>query len=224
MPTNPKLGQPQKGLIAALLCLAFGIAIFDTQSSRQPSPTAKDASAPERNNKQNNGRQKESEWMAADNWLAMFTLGLVIVGGIQVRLFWVQLRLIGESLIDAKKAADAAEGAAHAAIRQAKVAEDTLSKLERPWIFVDLVQDLRGSPDDEFQEPYALFDIVNHGRGPAIIEEFHGEINSNDLRPGAPLLRDEFHGIIGPGKAMEGCKIECPRGLQIRSCSQSYRR
>jgi hypothetical protein len=36
MPKNPKLGQTQRGLIATLLCLAFVIAIFDSQSSRSP--------------------------------------------------------------------------------------------------------------------------------------------------------------------------------------------
>jgi hypothetical protein len=97
--------------------------------------------------------------------------------------------------------------------RSAAISERALGELERPWIFVELSKDLLGNPDDDIEGPYALFDITNHGRGPAIIEEFHGEISSNDLRPVAPMLRDEFHGIIGPGKAMERCKIYCPAGF-----------
>jgi hypothetical protein len=47
--------------------------------------------------------------------LAAFTLFLVTVGLGQVALFWVQLRLIRESLNDAKIAADAASVGAKAA-------------------------------------------------------------------------------------------------------------
>jgi hypothetical protein len=158
-------------------------------------------------------RQEETWWKRAIDPVAIFTLGLICVGIVQLALFYWQLRLIRTSLAEAKIAADASSAAAEAATRQAKVAEDTLSKLERPWLFVELLQELRGNPDDEFEEPYALFDVVNHGRGPAIIEEFYGEISEAELRPGSSLLRDEFHGIVGPGKAMEACKIHCPLGF-----------
>ncbi len=93
------------------------------------------------------------------------------------------------------------------------ISERTLTELERPWIFIDLSPTLHGNPDDEFEAPYALFDIVNHGRGPAIIQEFHGEVSSAELHPNAPLLRDEFHETIGPGRSMEKCKIHCPLGF-----------
>lgn len=98
--------------------------------------------------------------------------------------------------------------------RSATIAERALTELERPWIFIELVPELRGNQDDEFEEPYAVFDIANHGRGPAIIEEFYGEVTSAELRPDSPLLRDEFHGIVGPGKEVEKCKIYCPRGFK----------
>jgi hypothetical protein len=77
------------------------------------------------------------------NWwndpIADFTLGLVLVGIFQVGLFYVQLQLIGKSLVDAKESADAAKGAAGAAERQAKAAEESLKVLERPWIFGDCI-------------------------------------------------------------------------------------
>jgi hypothetical protein len=192
---NPKLGQAQKGLIAALLCLAFGIAIFDGQLSRQSSPAAKNASTPERADKQNNSRQKESEWMTSDNWLALFTLGLVIVGGIQVRLFWVQLRLIGKSLVDAQKAADASAEAAKAATKQAKIAEATLTQLERPYIFIFGVKGIKQDP--ESQEFFVEYTVANYGKMPAIIEApYIGFVISEKGEPPLPPLMFDGHNLM----------------------------
>lgn len=200
------------GMLLAVAIFATGL-IFGL--SRNFGPATKSPGAGHRGDEKNNSQQDAGLW----NWLTrdasgFFTIWLVVIGGAQLVLFYVQLRLIRESLDDAKIAADAGAVAANAATKQAEAAERALTELERPWIFVDLSRDLHGSPDNEFQDPYALFDIVNHGRGPAIIDEFHGEISSDELRPGSPLLRDEFHGIIGPGKAMEKCEIECPRGFK----------
>jgi hypothetical protein len=134
MPKQPKLEQVQKGMIAGLLCLALAIGVFDGQSLQQSSPAANNASAPERTDKQNDGHQNISKGMASDDWLALFTLGLVVVGGIQVRLFWVQLRLIRESLNDAKLAADAAKEAADAAKTQTEIAQREFISSHRPKI------------------------------------------------------------------------------------------
>lgn len=131
MQKPPKLGQTQKGIIAALLCLALAIGVFDGLSLRPPSPPTNNASAPERADKQNDRGRDVSKGMAADDWVALFTLGLIIVGGIQVRLFWVQLRLIGKSLIDAKIAANAAKEAADAA----KVSAEHIPRVERAYLF-----------------------------------------------------------------------------------------
>ena len=67
--------------------------------------------------------KKEREAKAANEWgltfytglLAIFTFCLVAVGGVQVGLFVWQLRLIRDSLRDAKDAADAAKISAVAA-------------------------------------------------------------------------------------------------------------
>jgi hypothetical protein len=65
-----------------------------------------------------------------------FTAALVLVGAVQLFLFIWQLRLIRTSLDDAKISADAAADAAKAASRQALVAEESLAKIERPYLFV----------------------------------------------------------------------------------------
>lgn len=208
------LSFAQKRTIVLLLSLAVGIAWLDSGASKQPVPATQTQSGQNRTDESGQGH----EWEKLGHWLihdatGFFSLWLVIVGGSQLVLFYVQLRLFRKSLAPAQHAAKAAQEAANAAAAQARVAEHIVTQLERPWIFVELSLDLYGSPDDAFEEPYALFDITNHGRGPAIIEEFHGKIASAELRPDSPLFRDEFHGIIGPGKAMEKCKIHCPSGF-----------
>jgi hypothetical protein len=171
MQKPPKLEQTQRALIAALLCLAFGIAVFDSQSRQSP-PTANNTSSPERTSEQNDSRKKVSEGVTADDWLALFTLGLVIVGGIQLRLFYVQLRLIRESLGDAKKAADAAKEAADAA----KISADHIPRVERAYLFLDLTIDYEFLEGDNTQDTRSTinFKFRNHGRTPAIIKELHG--------------------------------------------------
>jgi hypothetical protein len=75
------------------------------------------------------------------NWLTKdasgFFAGLqAIVAAIQAVLFVYQLRLIRDSLDDAKAASTAAT-------RQAHVAEETLNKIERPYLFVFNVSPLK---------------------------------------------------------------------------------
>lgn len=93
----------------------------------------------------------------------------------QAIFFWVQLKLIRVSLKDTKMAADAAGEAAKASARQAQVAEDSLAKLERPYLFVFNVSRLKAEPweDGEGDSGFYLkttYALANHGKIPAIIE------------------------------------------------------
>ena len=68
--------------------------------------------------------------------LAFATAFLFAAAVGQIFLFFWQLRLIGESLRDAKIAAEAAKESADATKIQAMVARDTLTKVQRPYVFV----------------------------------------------------------------------------------------
>jgi hypothetical protein len=70
-------------------------------------------------------------------YLAAFTLALVIVAGGQIALFFVQLRLIRESLDDAKLAATAAKDGAAAAEKSANIAETAMTSSERAFVYLD---------------------------------------------------------------------------------------
>src|SRR6185437_6462532 len=69
-----------------------------------------------------------SRWFTKDA-SGFFTGLLFVVAAVQAALFIYQLRLIRVSLDDAKVVSSAAT-------RQARVAEDTLNKIERPYLFI----------------------------------------------------------------------------------------
>jgi hypothetical protein len=189
MPKDPKLGQAQKGLIAALLCMALVIGVFDGLSSQHP--TAQPNSAAKTDNPANQQKEK-------DGWpdpLVIVTFLLVIVGTAQLGLFYRQLTLIRESLVDAKKAADAAEGAASAAGKQAKIAEATLTQLERPYIFIFDVREFGFDP--ETAEYFVEYSVANYGKMPAIIEgAYIGFVFSDRAAPPAPPLMEDSHTLM----------------------------
>jgi hypothetical protein len=115
------LSQAQRGVIAVLLFLAFWLA-WVSPALLSYTPITNSNRAPDAAESENHRQDVVNRWMTPDSLLAIFTLGLVFVGCFQVGLFYVQLRLIGESLRDAKKAADAAESTATAALLQARAA------------------------------------------------------------------------------------------------------
>jgi len=102
-------------LWAALL---VGLTIFDSSLAF---PNHK--ISPEPSEQGSADQQQEESWVdRAIEPISLITLALVIVGAVQVRLFYWQLDLIRKSLGDAKKSADAAEVAAKAADLSARTA------------------------------------------------------------------------------------------------------
>lgn len=85
---------------------------------------------------QSTGQTASGNWLTKDA-AGFFTFLLVIVGSFQVGLFVWQLKLIRESLDDAKVAADAAQNAATAAQQSANIARDTLITTERAFVFLE---------------------------------------------------------------------------------------
>jgi hypothetical protein len=121
------------------------------------------------------GEQPETwpHWLMHDA-SGFFTAALVIVGAVQLVLFIWQLRLIRTSLDDAKISADAAADAAKAAARQAHVAEETLAKIERPYLFAFNVSALSvetyEAADGDYSWLKVIYSIANYGKIPAIIK------------------------------------------------------
>lgn len=135
--------------------------------------------------------------------LAGFTLLLFFAAVGQIGLFVWQLRLIRKSLDDAKIAADAATIAARAAKRsaiasvtQAKIARDTLTKVQRPWIFVFGVKFLETRNDVAGITPFVEYTVANYGQTPAIVLNMGASFSENQIDPGVPLRVDDDHPIL----------------------------
>lgn len=150
----------------------------------------------------------------ADYVLAVFTIVLAA----STALLWLETRRLALGADDqAEKMADSiaeAARAAGAAERSARVAEDSLALYERPWLFVDLDQTIYDEGDTE---PFVLFDIVNHGRTPAIIDYCLAEARVWFERPSAPKRQEQWRGTIGPGHKMARCKLQFPLGVDYGS-------
>jgi hypothetical protein len=129
---------------------------------------------------------------------ALFTLGLVIVGSVQVGLFIWQLRLIRESLRDTEEAARVGGIAAAAATKQARIAEDNLAKLERPYIFVFNVSTLDCKEIEDIEETGHLlkitFSVANYGKIPAIIKCAQVDLNAGP-EPASPPPVNAHHNL-----------------------------
>src|SRR5262249_24159686 len=138
--------------------------------------------------------KQQEPWLTKDA-AGFFTFLLVIVGSFQVVLFVWQLWLIRKSLHDAKEAADAAQGAARAAERQAKVSEDTLANIQRPYIYVFGVDQFITSDDLPAITPYVESSVANYGQTPAVIEIANVGFFSGQI-PEIPLRVDFGHDFV----------------------------
>src|SRR5260370_26152998 len=107
-------------------------------------------------------------WLTKD--ASGFFAGLqFVVAAVQAVLFIYQLRLIRVSLDDAKVVSSAAT-------RQARVAEDTLNKIERPYLFVFNVSPLKvwrwGDYEDgtDGARVCVTYSVANYGNLTAVID------------------------------------------------------
>jgi hypothetical protein len=156
------------GALLAVAIFAMGAMYWSSQYAGQSTQAP---SASHRTDEESQGQQHEGLW----NWLThdaagFFAVWLVIVGGGQLVLFYVQLKLIRESLIDAKIAADAAKEAADAAV----ISAEHLPRVERAYLFLSLeVKSSTGDFVDRVKDSrWSIeYGFTNHGKTPAIIEE-----------------------------------------------------
>jgi len=127
----------EMSLVAAFAAYLTAM-IFVFSSSEQPCPETNKQRCQDRAQETSTDQQDKSfrHWITHDA-AGFFTLWLVIVGGCQLALFWVQLKYIRESLNDAAAAADAAKNSADLAreefnaTQRAKLVVRELLKLPR---------------------------------------------------------------------------------------------
>jgi hypothetical protein len=141
------------------------------------------------------------------------------VAFLQLLLFVWQLWLIRKSLDDAKATAQAAKHAADAAKTEAEIASRTLTKVQRPYLFVFGVKYLDNDP-----APYVKYTVANYGQTPAIIDDI-GAAFDND--PALPLrVRDDHSLLISPimppGEIRSDLRDELPTAVHSGETKAVY--
>jgi hypothetical protein len=137
-------------------------------------------------------------WLTKDA-AGFFTFGLVIVGSIQVIMFFIQLEYMRKGMEDATTAARAASNAAIAAKEQVEVAKAQIEitkigifDLERAYLDagpVEIKTQFRNRPGAIVYRPGDPLEVAvtvgmkNTGRTRAAITSAHGEFSTNELGP-----------------------------------------
>jgi hypothetical protein len=121
---------------------------------------------------------------------------------LQLVAFSLQARYMRRTVIEMRRTTHAAirstraaQKFANAAAVQARVAEEALTQLERPYIFIfDVKNTIYDAASKEF---YAEYSVANYGKMPAIIEgAWIGFEFSDRGEPPSPTLMEDSHTLL----------------------------
>jgi hypothetical protein len=126
-------------------------------------------------------------------------------------MFLRQLTLMREGMNDTAIAAQAAREGALASKEQARISSDTLTKVQRPYVFVYGLSKLKTSNAVSANTPYVEYSVANYGQTPAVIENVGASFYSG-TSPSAPLRVDEDHdlltsSVLPPNDPRSGCEL-----------------
>lgn len=148
------------------------------EASRYAPQSAQNIAAPKAANQSEQAKALDSD-LTGSTWLTkdaggFFTFVLVIVGGLQLLLFWYQLGLIRESLDPAKEAADAAKLNAQA-VMDAEGAHlypvIKRTNVSNHDVFFEPIMYGKSRPDtDAVLTPTVAYRFKNYGKTPAILQ------------------------------------------------------
>lgn len=148
-------------------------------------------------------------------YLAIATALLFVAATAQAGLFVWQLILLRRSVQDSAMAASAST-------RSANTSEESFRRLERPYIFAFGVNRLRVNVQVAGGRPFVTYDIANHGKTPAIVENMRASFSTGEVDPETPLRVDEDHSllispIMGAGEIRKKLVGQLPDGVATTS-------
>ncbi len=152
-----------------------------------------------------------------DDPVAFYTFILSIFTALLAIVSFTQIYFLTRSDKTARIAADAAKEAAEASARQASIAENALTQLERPYVFIFGVRGIQ--QDRDSRDFFVEFTVANYGKMPAIIEALHIGFDKSDCAepPMPPLLRDAHNLIASPilqaGEVRRKIRTYFPSGM-----------
>jgi hypothetical protein len=191
---------PELFLGALMTVAVFAMGMMFESSHYQPSnqPTAQTAA------KVQTAQKTEPftlDWLTEDGTV-FFTAALVVVACIQAALFVWQLRYMRKGMEDTSAAAIAGRNSADAATGQAKIAEESFSKLERPYLYITDVSAFILDKKSSISDPvfYVTYTVANYGKTPAIIKHAQGICHGIESKiatgPDIPLAFDYDHVMV----------------------------
>lgn len=142
------------------------------------------------------------------------------VACIQAYFFYIQLKLIRQSLAPATEAADAARAAAK-----------HIPRVERAYVFMLVNRETIGTPIRQghtlanstnqgtiLASPMSVeFSFENQGRTPAIIREISAEVHHWDVLPGEPPVYESALGLLPTNRYLASGKVTDQRSISIQT-------
>lgn len=124
------------GCLLTVAVFAMGFIFCKEQASRPAQQISQQETSSDRHNAQNpDAELTGSTWLTKDA-AGFFTFGLVVVGGIQVLMFFIQLQYMRKGMDDATLAAQAARISAETAKEQVALTKLGIIDLERAYLAV----------------------------------------------------------------------------------------
>jgi hypothetical protein len=120
-----------------------------------------------------------------------------------------------------KRSVDAANDAAEAANVSALTARESFTKLERPYLFVygvtTIMQDRNRVGGFE---PFIKFNVANHGKTPAIVDQAAIGFTVDPAAPHSPMKVEQehlllTHPIFGAGEVREEIEEKLQLGIEV---------
>jgi hypothetical protein len=105
------------------------------------------------------------------------------------------------SIVESRRAADAAIKSAEAAERAARISEESFRRIERPYLFIKFITTQKLRSVDQADVASLEYTLVNYGKTPAVLRSIAIGLQDN---PDWPLrtpmaIADESYDVIEPG-------------------------
>lgn len=176
--TQPKPSQP-------LPITVVGPISLEREKAVEPDWNKTDCNKPQNHDEADLCEQRRMAKAAEDTVaLNKIQIGLGIAGAILLIL----------TLIYSRRAAEAASEAAKAATSQAQAAQDTLTKIQRPHVFIFDVVGIHAGLNENF-DGHIPYTVANYGQTPAIVERMEARI-SRGQTPEQPGPETDDHPLI----------------------------
>lgn len=154
-------------------------------------------------------QERMAFWAKLMFWATTAAVILTLAGIVLIRYTLKYTKIAAghteEMLTEARKTTEAGISTANEARRQADIAEESLRRLERPYLFPKVV----GSDNltnRSSTQPFAKMVLENYGKTPAILRQHSAQIVVSVELP--PIFRSvssvEFYEIIPPGGTSQG--------------------